>query len=65
VADADGWKRPEACPVLVARPWGLCLGGIASAAVLRAQIIDPGGVEVIGTPDGRAIATWVPSRPSI
>jgi uncharacterized RmlC-like cupin family protein len=49
---------------------GVCLGVIASAAVLRAQIADPGGtvpggtalggVEVIGSPDGRTIVTVRP-----
>jgi|688.fasta_scaffold61887_5 uncharacterized RmlC-like cupin family protein len=39
---------------------GACLGVIASAVVLRAQITDPGGVEVIGTPDGRTIVTVRP-----
>ncbi len=37
-----------------------CLGVIASAAVLRAQNADPGGVEVIGTADGRTIVTVRP-----
>jgi len=39
---------------------GACLGVIASAAVLRAQIADPGGVEVIGIPNGRDIVTVRP-----
>lgn len=44
---------------------GVCSGLLASAAVLRAQNADPGGaapggVEVIGSPDGRTIVTVRP-----
>jgi uncharacterized RmlC-like cupin family protein len=44
---------------------GICLGAMVSAAVLRAQNADPGGaapggVEVIGSPDGRTIVTVRP-----
>ena len=44
---------------------GVCWGLLASAAVLRAQNADPGGaapggVEVIGSPDGRTIVTVRP-----
>jgi uncharacterized RmlC-like cupin family protein len=64
-------QRAQACLLGL----GACLGVIASAAVLRAQIADPGGtipggtapggtapggVEVIGTPDGRTIVTVRP-----
>ena len=46
-------------------PWGWlglagCVGVLASAAVLRAQSTDPGGVEVIGSLDGRTIVTVRP-----